>query len=130
MLQGFKRSCLKDSRLILTIILLLCTACAAHKTALTPTPTPAPSPTDTPQRYGRGRSDFGFLKAGMDYEEVVSRVGPADRDIGSGLYILVYELNDGSEIYLSFVSLRHLEAATIEYPSGMHENLVEPRVQP
>ena len=55
-------------------------------------------------------SDFEFLKLGMSYDEVIENVGEADRDIGSGVHLFVYELTDGTEVLLSFVSLDDLQA--------------------
>ncbi len=55
-------------------------------------------------------SDFDFLQIGMGYEEVVTRVGDSDRDAGSGTHLMVYELDDGTEIVLSFPSLSSLAA--------------------
>jgi hypothetical protein len=55
-------------------------------------------------------SDFEFLKLGMSYAEVVENIGESDRDIGSGVHLFVYELSDGTEVLLSFVSLDALQA--------------------
>jgi hypothetical protein len=55
-------------------------------------------------------SDFEFLKLGMSYDEVVKNVGEADQDIGSGVHLFVYELTDGTEVLLSFISLDDLQA--------------------
>lgn len=54
--------------------------------------------------------DFNFLTLGMSYDEIIAIVGEADRDIGSGVHLLIYNLNDGTEIMLSFVSLDDLLA--------------------
>ncbi|PIE80796.1 MAG: hypothetical protein CSA11_07025 [Chloroflexi bacterium] len=58
-------------------------------------------------------SDFDFLELGMSYEEVQAHVGSADKDIGSGLYIFVYSINDEQEILLSFSSLDNLFDAQV-----------------
>lgn len=58
----------------------------------------------------RDFSDFEFLKLGMSYDVVIANVGEADRDSGSGVHLLVYELTDGTEMLLSFVSLDDLQA--------------------
>src|SRR3972149_3268556 len=62
------------------------------------------------------RSDFDFLRLGMSYQEVVDRVGEADRDVGSGRHILVYDLSDGTQFMLSFASLDHLMAVHLYDP--------------
>jgi hypothetical protein len=55
-------------------------------------------------------SDFSFIDIGMSYDDIVERVGEPDRDVGSGVYLFVYDLNDGGEIMLSFISLESLQA--------------------
>ena len=62
------------------------------------------------------RSDFDFLRLGMSYQEVVDRVGEADRDVGSGIHILVYDLSDSTQFMLSFASLDHLMAVHLYNP--------------
>jgi len=49
-------------------------------------------------------ADFDFLELGMSYDEVVAKIGEADRDIGSGINLKVYQLEDGTELILSFPS--------------------------
>ena len=66
--------------------------------------------TPTTSDSGLSFSDFGFLKLGMSYDEIIVIVGEADRDIGSGTHLLVYDLNDGTELMLSFISLDDLQA--------------------
>jgi hypothetical protein len=75
-----------------------------------------PTPTATPQGSSRTLADFSFLQLGMSYNEVVARVGEPDRDIGSGMYVYVYTLSDGSELNLSFASLDHLLSALVYHP--------------
>ena len=45
---------------------------------------------------GNTLEDFNFLKLGMSYEEIEACVGPYDRNVGSGIRILTYKLDDGS----------------------------------
>jgi len=61
-------------------------------------------------------SDFGFLKKGMSYSEIVKKVGNPSGDLGSGLYIYAYPLSDGRSIYISFANLDHLQDARIYDP--------------
>lgn len=63
-------------------------------------------------------SDFEFLQQGMSYEEVVEQVGEADRDIGSGVHLMVYDLQDGTQMILSFPSLETLSAAYLYNPES------------
>ena len=45
----------------------------------------------------------------MSYDEIITIIGEADRDIGSGIHLLVYDLDDGTEMILSFISLDDLQ---------------------
>ena len=42
------------------------------------------------------------LQAGMKYDALLNKFGQPDNDIGSGLHIYVYQLNDGSSVYIGF----------------------------
>ena len=70
------------------------------------------------------RSDFDFLRLGMSYQEVVARVGEADRDVGSGIHIMVYDLSDGTQIMLSFPSLDRLIAVHLYDPDRDTRELI------
>ena len=70
------------------------------------------------------RSDFDFLRLGMSYQEVVSRVGEAERDVGSGIHILVYDLTDGTQLMLSFPSLDNLMAVHLYDPERDARELI------
>ena len=72
------------------------------------------------------RSDFDFLRLGMSYQEVVSRVGEADRDVGSGIHIMVYDLSDGTQLMLSFPSLDSLMAVHLYDPERDTRELILP----
>lgn len=73
------------------------------------------------------RSDFDFLQLGMSYDQVVSQVGEADRDVGSGINLKVYELGDGTEIMLAFPSLDNLAAVYLYNPkSDTRETILGP----
>jgi len=70
------------------------------------------------------RSDFDFLRLGMSYQEVVARVGEADRDVGSGIHIMVYDLSDGTQLMLSFPSLDNLVAVHLYDPDRDTRDLI------
>ena len=61
-------------------------------------------------------ADFDFLKAGMSYSEIVSRVGKPSEEVGSGLYIFHYNLSDGKVISLYFAKLDSLMMAKVYDP--------------
>jgi len=67
--------------------------------------------------------DFGFIRKGMSYKEVYEKVGPHAKDIGSGIFVLVYELEDGASIRLHFTGINlykdcKLYSAYIVYEDG------------
>ena len=70
------------------------------------------------------RSDFDFLRLRMSYQEVVARIGEADRDVGSGIHILVYDLSDGTQFMLSFASLDNLMAVHLYDPDRDTRELI------
>lgn len=43
---------------------------------------------------------FEFIGAGTTLRQVVAKLGAPDRDIGSGIHIYVYELADGTEVWV------------------------------
>jgi len=50
-------------------------------------------------------SVYEGLSAGMSFEEVCRQVGLPDWQTGSGLAILIYQLEDGSEVWMGFPGL-------------------------
>lgn len=73
---------------------------------------------------GLRESDFEFIQLGMSYQEVVDQVGEADRDIGSGVHLMVYDLQDGMQMILSFPSLDRLSAAYLYNPESDERQLI------
>lgn len=69
-------------------------------------------------------ADFQFLRLGMPHQEVVTQVGEADRDIGSGVHLMVYDLQDGTEMVLSFPSLDALAAAYLYKPESDERQVI------
>lgn len=58
--------------------------------------------------------DFSrFLTKDMDYTAIVLTFGEPDRDIGSGIHIYVYDLEDSTEIWIGYVDkilyARHMD---------------------
>ncbi len=73
---------------------------------------------DNPQQEIQNKEfsweDFrDFLSKDTDYPTIVAKFGLPDRDIGSGIHIYVYELNDSTEIWIGYVSnimyARHID---------------------
>lgn len=61
-------------------------------------------------------TEFKFLTKDMSYAEIVAKVGNPNDEIGSGLYIYSYTLDDGKTLLLSFADLDHLFDARIYNP--------------
>lgn len=78
----------------------------------------------------RGLSDFDFLELGMSYEGIVNVVGEADRDVGSGLYLKVYDLEDGLQITLQFSTLDSLLGVFLYDPDTDQEEVILGSAQP
>jgi hypothetical protein len=65
---------------------------------------------DQPPRtdFARKVELFRDLKMGMSLQEVAERVGDADKDIGRGIHILEYRLDDGSRVLIGFPDFKKL----------------------
>ena len=61
---------------------------------------------DCAQETARDLSAYEELAADMSFEEVCHQVGLPDWETGSGLAILIYQLEDGSEVWLGFPGLQ------------------------
>ncbi len=72
-------------------------------------------------------SDFDFLRRGISMAEVVHRVGPANRDTGSGESQIEYDLVGGDKVSLTFAEPCYMEAAYLLHADGSFATLVPPR---
>ena len=60
---------------------------------------------------------FRELKKGMSYGEIQEWIGKADKDIGSGIHVLEYKLDDDSRVLIGFpdfnklIYVKHVEKA-------------------
>lgn len=68
-------------------------------------------------------SDFGFLEIGMSLKEITERVGKPDRDVGSGIFLIQYDLADGRTLQLIFVDPDKLLGAQIREKDGTWTDL-------
>lgn len=59
------------------------------------------------------KKDLSFIEKGMSYDSIVENLGEPDAEIGSGIHIFVYNLEDGSKLTLSFIELNSLLSATV-----------------
>jgi hypothetical protein len=63
--------------------------------------------------------DFkNHLTSEMDYDKIVRSFGKPSKDIGSGIHIYVYELNDLTEIWIGYID-------EIVYAKHLDENQQE-----
>jgi hypothetical protein len=81
----------------------------------------APPRTD----FKRTRQAFLRLRKGIPYSEVVPWVGAADRDVGSGIHVLVYNLADGSRLYLGFPHFQSMVYARLLDKNGKMRDLIK-----
>lgn len=55
------------------------------------------------------------LKADLKYDDLVNLFGEPDGDIGSGIHIYVYDLKDGSKVYIGYTDkimyARHMSSS-------------------
>jgi hypothetical protein len=58
----------------------------------------ATAPHSAQPLHRRSVEAFAFVGPGVTMQDVIGRVGPPDKDIGSGIHVYVYRLLDGSEI--------------------------------
>lgn len=63
---------------------------------------------DAPRTDGRTIERFQSLKKGMSLMEVDGWVGHAEKDIGSGIHIMSYKLDDGSRVLIGFPDFKAL----------------------
>lgn len=58
--------------------------------------------------FGRKVESFRELRKGMSLADVRAWVGEAEKDIGSGIHIFTYRLDDGTEVLIGFPDLNRL----------------------
>jgi hypothetical protein len=68
---------------------------------------------------------FRELKKGMSLGDVQAWVGNADKDIGSGIHILAYKLDDGSRVLIGFPDFKKLIYVKHEDKAGKSVELAK-----
>jgi hypothetical protein len=69
---------------------------------------------------------FRKIEPGTCFADICSIVGWPDRDVGSGIYIFVYDFDDGSQVTISFASYHiPVYSVVLEYPDGSQEILLD-----
>jgi hypothetical protein len=82
---------------------------------------------EQPPRTGSPRTleSFRQLKKGMAYAEVTAWVGDADKDVGSGIHIMSYTLDDGAQVLLGFPDFQKLIYVKHHTKDGKVTDLVD-----
>jgi hypothetical protein len=82
---------------------------------------------DQPPRTGDPKTleSFKQLKKGMSYADVMDWVGPAEKDIGSGIHIMQYTLADGSQVMLGFPDFQKMIYAKHRTKDGKAVDLAD-----
>ena len=121
---------------LLTMAVLLCAAVGCR--GQDPTPAVSPRPTRIPwhpkfaeymtqvcaSTTARTIDKYQQIQSGMSFEDICRIVGSPDQDVGSGLYIFVYELDDGSVVYMGFASLSTVMYVSHDTGNGPGEWIV------
>ena len=68
---------------------------------------------------------FRALRKGMSLDEVQAWVGNADKDIGSGIHIITYKLDDGSRVLIGFPDYKKLIYVKHEDKAGKAVDLAK-----
>jgi hypothetical protein len=75
--------------------------------------------------FRRTLDSFRALTKAVPYSDVVAWVGFADKDVGSGVHVLVYHLADGSRVLVGFADFQSLMYVKHEHKRGEVEDLVK-----
>lgn len=79
---------------------------------------------DVPRPSERTLDDFTFVTQDTSYADIEARLGKPDKDIGSGIHIFVYELNDGGEVWFGFADLNQMIYAKYQTATGEEVDLL------
>jgi len=82
---------------------------------------------DSPPRADSRRKVEAFreLRKGMSLDEVLAWVGNAEEDVGSGIHVLAYRLDDGSRVLIGFPDFNKLIYVQHEDNAGKSVDLVK-----
>lgn len=109
---------------------LLCVAAGCRGQDATPAVWPHPTPIPWHPEFAeymtqvcapataRTLEKYRQIQSGMSFEDICRLVGPPDQEIGSGLHVFVYELDDGSVVYMGFASLSEVMYVTHDMGNG------------
>jgi hypothetical protein len=83
--------------LILFPLVLIGCSHPCHSDAPTSAAMLGASATEPPSR---SVESFRFIGSSITMQQVRAKLGAPDQDVGSGLYVYVYRLNDGSDVLI------------------------------
>jgi isopenicillin-N N-acyltransferase like protein len=68
---------------------------------------------------------FKRIKASMSMEDVVRLCGVPDQDVGSGIYVFIYKLDDGSTVRIGTADLKKLLYVQVHLSDGQNADLLK-----
>ena len=86
--------------IFIPVLLVGCTA-PRHPDAPTPIAPPA-------AQVSRSIGSFRFIGPETTMQQVITKLGTPDRDIGSGLYVYAYRLSDGTDVLIGSADGSHI----------------------
>lgn len=103
-------------RLLVLILLLLAGCTSSYRTTSSTVVTVAAEPSSLTV------DSFKFIGLTTTLQDVTAKLGPPNRDIGSGIYIYMYYLSDGSIVWIGSV-----DGSRILYVRYGQDNLYQSR---
>jgi hypothetical protein len=70
--------------------------------------------------------DFDFLEKGMRYQTVVDHIGEPDAEVGSGVQVYAYVLENDETVLISFLNGGLYSAQLVDKNGNIVKVLVEP----
>jgi hypothetical protein len=125
--------------LFILLLLLILSACqnspenqSSNNLVITPQPTNeapyVPKSVKSECRHAetaRTLEPFERIEPNMSFNDVCTLIGWPDEEIGSGLYIFVYHLEDDSQVRISFASYDGPMYIIHQMPDGTEERLIQ-----
>ena len=127
----------------LSFIILICCSCSCTKSTTPPESAVSSEETDplsggfynqpmppslilpdTPPT-ARNIEVFKRIKPSMSMQDVVRICGVPDQDIGSGIYIFIYKLDDGTQVWIGTGDLNKLLYVNRAFPDGHSESVLK-----
>lgn len=85
---------------------------------------PPANQNDKISRTARSLAPFLRIKPKMSMKQVVETCGLPDKDIGSGIHIFIYELEDGSEVWIGTPDAKKILYVTHVFKTGKKRDII------